>query len=470
MISRETKHTDIPDKLTTHSDSTYGARYFDEPIPKFELPASSMPANVAYQLIHDELNLDGNPKLNLASFVTTWMEPEAEKLIVESLNKNFVDQEEYPQTMVIQDRCVSMLARLFNSPTTSKSVGTAAIGSSEAIMLAGLAAKWNWKQRRQAEGKPTDKPNIVMGIDVQVVWDKFARYFEVEPRLIPMEHGKYIITPDEVKEYVDENTIAVVAILGSTFTGEFEPVKEICEALDDVEKERGLNIPVHVDAASGGFVAPFTQPDLPWDFRNERVKSINVSGHKFGLVYPGVGWVLWREEKDLPEDLVFHVNYLGGDLPTFNLNFSRGSSHIIAQYYNFLRLGRDGYTRIMKTLMNVTDWLDDHIRELDRFELLSDNRSLPVSVFRLKDTSDFNVFHISEKLRERGWIVPAYTLPDNVTDEAVLRVVVREGFSHDLAEMLADDLRRTLAYLDKTKPAKAEGLLDRADERTRGIC
>ncbi len=470
MISREKRHGDVHPERSNHSGSTYSARYFTEEVPKFKLPEKSMPAKVAYQLIHDELNLDGNPSLNLASFVTTWMEPEAEKLIVESLNKNFVDQEEYPQTMVIQDRCVSMLAKLFNAPSDSAAVGTAAIGSSEAIMLGGLAAKWNWKSRRKAEGKPTDKPNIVMGIDVQVVWDKFARYFEVEPRLIPMEHGKYTITPEEVKEYVDENTIAVVAILGSTFTGEYEPVKEICKALDEVQAETGWNIPVHVDAASGGFVAPFVEPEIAWDFRNERVKSINVSGHKFGLVYPGIGWVLWREEQDLPEDLVFHVNYLGGDLPTFNLNFSRGASHVIAQYYNFLRLGHEGYMRIMKNLMNVTDWLDKRILEMDRFILLSDNRSLPVCVFQLKDTSKFTVFHVSEKLRERGWIVPAYTLPDNVTEEAVLRIVVREGFSHDLAEMLIEDLKRTLDYLDKTKPALAEGLLESGAGPTRGIC
>ncbi|MEN6330134.1 MAG: glutamate decarboxylase [Methanobacteriaceae archaeon] len=332
-----------------HSNATaaYGSRYFDNSIPKYEMPEEGMPPQAAYQLIHDELNLDGNPTLNLASFVTTWMEPEADKLIQESINKNYVDNDEYPQTEKIQERVINMLARLFNAPPESQSLGTATIGSSEAIMLGLLAHKWTWRERRKAEGQPYDKPNIVMGADVHTVWEKFARYFDVELKLIPLRKDLYTITADEVVEEVDVNTIAVGAVVGTTFTGQMDPVKEINEALIGIKKSKGWDIPIHVDGASGGFIVPFLYPDLEWDFKLEQVRSINVSGHKYGLVYPGIGWILFKDKTDIPEDLVFNINYLGGNMSNYSLNFSKGSSTIIAQYYNFIRLGFKGYRDIM---------------------------------------------------------------------------------------------------------------------------
>ena len=329
---------------------TYGSRYLSSPVPKYRLPESEMPARLAYQLIHDELALDGNPALNLATFVTTWMEPEAEALMTESLNVNSIDQDEYPQTTEIQNRCVSILADLFHADDAEHAMGTATVGSSEAIHLAGLAMKWRWRARQTAAGKPTDKPNLVMSETVQVCWEKFVRYFDVEPRMVPITPERTVIDPELAMALVDENTIGVVGILGSTYTGEFEPVAELSAALDEVQEHTGIDVPLHVDGASGAFVAPFTQPDLQWDFRLPRVKSINASGHKYGLVYPGVGWALWRDKSQLPEDLIFHTNYLGGDQPTFDLNFSRGASQIIAQYYNFLRMGRQGYTDVMNRL------------------------------------------------------------------------------------------------------------------------
>lgn len=419
---------------------TFAAREFSQPVPKHEMPASSMPADVAYQIVHDELKLDGNATLNLASFVTTWMDPQADKLIAESANKNFVDQDEYPRTTEIQNRCVDMLAHLYNAPRDVQAAGTATIGSSEAIMLAGLALKWRWRDRRKAAGKPTDKPNLVMGNNVQVVWEKFARYFEVEPRYIPLAEDRWITTENEILDYVDENTIGVVGILGSTYTGEYEPIAAMNEVLEKNNQKTGWDTPIHVDAASGGFVAPFLQPKLEWDFRLPLVKSINVSGHKYGLVYPGVGWVIWRDLEDLPDDLVFHVNYLGGDEPTFNLNFSKSSSQIVAQYYNFLRLGQEGYSRIMQGLQANARFISGRLQETGKFGLLSNDESLPVVCFRLLDESRYTVFDLSQKLRESGWIVPAYTMAPNADKIAVLRVVVREGFSRDLSEMLLDDL------------------------------
>lgn len=443
------------DKIEKHRHShavTYATRYFEEPVPKYELPEGSMPAGVAYQIIHDEMNLDGNPALNLASFVTTWMEPEADKLMADCYGKNYIDQDEYPQTTEIQNRCVNMLARLYHAPGSSTAVGTGTVGSSEAIMLAGLALKWNWRKRRAAEGKPTDRPNLVMGANVQVVWEKFARYFEVEPRYVSLTETRYILDPAEAVRLVDENTIGVVGILGSTYTGEYEPIAELDNLLAQRNATTGWDVPIHVDAASGGFVAPFVQPDLKWDFRLPLVRSINVSGHKYGLVYPGVGWVLWRSEADLPDDLVFHVNYLGGDQPTFNLNFSKGASQVVAQYYNFLRLGKQGYKRIMRGLMENTRYIAEELRGMERFDILSKEDALPVVCFRLRSTDRFTVFDLSDKLRERGWVVPAYTMAPNAESIAVLRIVVREGFSRDMAEMLLDDIRRTCEGFERRGP------------------
>ena len=437
----------------------YSCRQLREPVPRYELPARQMSPRAAYQIIHDELNLDGNPALNLASFVTTWMEPEADKLMGESLSRNFVDADEYPQTTEIHNRCVNMLARLFNAPDSGAAVGCATVGSSEAIHLAGLALKWRWRARRQAAGLPTGNPNIVMGGNVQVCWEKFARYFDVEPRYVPLAADRYVIGVDEAMQLVDENTIGVVGILGSTYTGEYEPVKELNDAIVELNARHGWDVGLHVDGASGAFVAPFTRPDLAWDFRLPAVRSINASGHKYGLVYPGVGWIIWRSEEDLPSDLIFHVNYLGGDQPTFNLNFSRGAGQILAQYYNFLRLGREGYTQIMEGLDATASYLAQAVEAVGRFEILSKPNTVPLVCFRLAEEAGGNghrpytVFDISAHLRQRGWIVPAYSLAPNAEHISVLRVVVRENFSRDMANLLADDLARTIEHLEQHGPS-----------------
>ncbi|MCD6309088.1 MAG: glutamate decarboxylase [Candidatus Eremiobacteraeota bacterium] len=437
---------------------TYSTRYFTEGVPKYEMPEEGMPANVAYQLIHDELNLDANPSLNLATFVTTWMEPEANKLVNESLCRNFIDHDEYPQTEIIHKRAVNMLARLFNTPEECNSIGTATIGSSEAIMLGLLAHKWTWKKRRQIEGKPFNKPNLVFGADAHICWEKFACYFDVESRIIPMEKDRYTITAEKVADCIDENTICVGAILGTTFTGQADPVEEINDLLVEVKETRGWDIPLHVDGASGGFVAPFVYPDLKWDFRLPQVKSINVSGHKFGLVYAGIGWLIFREEKDLPDDIIFNVNYLGGHMPTYTLNFSRGSSMILAQYYNFLRLGKSGYRRIMTNIIENAKYLAKKLEDTGIFEMLNPARLLPIVTVRLKDESRFTVFDLSSKLREHGWIIPAYTLPPNAQDIAALRMVVKENLSRDMIDLLFNHIMEACKELGKSKKGKVPGI------------
>jgi glutamate decarboxylase len=419
-------------------------------LPRHELPAGQLPPDVAYQIIHDELMLDGNARLNLATFVTTWMEPQAERLMAECFDKNMIDKDEYPQTAELESRCVNILSRHWSAPDADEATGCSTTGSSEAAMLAGLALKRRWQQRRKAEGKPADKPNLVMGINVQVCWEKFANYWDVEMRLVPMEGDRFNLSAEEAVKRCDENTIGVVAILGSTYDGSYEPVAEICAALDAFQAKTGIDVPVHVDGASGAFVAPVLDPDLEWDFRLPRVASINASGHKYGLVYPGVGWIIWRDKEALPADLIFWVNYLGDNMPTFALNFSRPGAQVVAQYYNFLRLGFDGYRQVHGYSREVATRLSARIAELGPFALLTHGDELPVFAFTLRDDIDnFTVFDVSNALRERGWLVPAYTFPENRTDLAALRVVVKQGFSHDMADLLVNDLMRQLPRLEK---------------------
>jgi glutamate decarboxylase len=421
------------------------------PVPRYRMSNQGMLPDTALQVVRDELILDGNARLNLATFVTTWMEPQAEQLMADCFSKNMIDKDEYPQTAELERRCVSILAELWHAPSMMPhaddsdpgSTGCSTTGSSEACMLGGMALLWRWRARRDAAGASAARPNLVMGANVQVCWEKFCRYWQVEPRMAPMEPGRLHLTGPEAAARCDENTIGVVAVLGSTMDGSYEPVAQINESLDRLQASSGLDIPIHVDGASGGFVAPFLHPDLEWDFRIRRVASINASGHKYGLVYPGVGWVIWRDAAALPDDLVFKVNYLGGEMPTFALNFSRPGGNVVAQYYNFLRLGFDGYRKVQQACQDVAKHLASQIAAMGPFELLSDGTELPVLAFRLRspESAGYTVFDLSERLRQRGWLVPAYTFPENMQDTAVLRLVVRNGFSMDLADSLLNDLR-----------------------------
>jgi glutamate decarboxylase len=420
-------------------------------LPRLRLPKGEMGADAAYQFVHDELMLDGNARLNLATFVTTWMEPQARALMDECLDKNMIDKDEYPQTAELERRCVNMLASLWSADTSSEATGCSTTGSSEACMLGGMALKWRWRERRRAAGLPAEKPNLVMGANVQVCWDKFCRYWEVEPRCVPVNAEATHLTAEGAAQYCDENTIGVVAILGSTFDGSYEPVAEIAAALDRLQAESGIDVPLHVDAASGGFVAPFLDPGLEWDFRLPRVQSINASGHKYGLVYPGVGWAVWRDRDALPEELIFRVDYLGGEMPTFALNFSRPGAQVVAQYYELIRLGHEGYRRVQQASRDTALWLSEQIGGLGPYELLSRGDELPVFAFRLADpgAAGYSVYDVSELLRTRGWIVPAYKMPPAIEDMTVLRVCVRNGFSRDLAGMLLDDLQHVTERLGR---------------------
>ena len=418
-------------------------------LPKFELPESMMAGDTAYQIVHDEAMLDGNSRLNLATFVSTWMDENAQKIYAETADKNMIDKDEYPATAAIEDRCWRILADLWNVPDTDDTIGTSTVGSSEACMLGGLALKRLWQERRRAEGKSTEKPNLILSAGVQVVWEKFCNYWDVEARYVPVTEEHLVLDGFELEKYVDENTIGVVAILGQTYTGLYEPAKEIAEKLDEIQASTGLDVKIHVDGASGAMVAPFCQPDLEWDFKVDRVNSISTSGHKYGLVYPGVGWVVWRTKAVCPESLIFHVSYLGGDMPTLALNFSRSGAQVLLQYYQFLRLGREGYRAVQQGSIDVATFLSSKIGAMEPFELVSKGDTIPVFAWKLKSGDrNWDLYDLADRLRMRGWQVPAYPMPDDMSDLVVQRIVVRLGLSRDLAELLLAAIVEEVDFLE----------------------
>jgi glutamate decarboxylase len=427
----------------------FGNRFVTQEVPSREFPEDGMPAGDALRLVGEDLAIEGDPARNLATFVTTWMEPEAQRLIAMNLHRNFIDHAEYPRTAEIEQRCIRMIADLFHAP--GETTGARTQGSSEAIMLGALSLKWKWRERRAAAGLSATSPNLIFGGDVHVVWEKFCRYFDVEPRIVPLQPGKYTIGPEDVRPHIDENTIGVAAVLGTTFTGHKDDIAGINDLLLEIKSQRGLDIPLHVDGASGGFVWPFLYPDSAWDFRLEQVRSINVSGHKFGLVYPGVGWLIFREKADLAHDLVFEENYLGKTDATFTLNFSTGSAMVLAQYYNLIRYGRAGYTYIMKNMQQNAALLAEKLEAMGRFELIgTDKERLPLVAFKLAGDNDFNEFDVAWQLSaERGWMVPAYTLPPNAQNETIMRALVKETLTREHVDTLARDIEDALRTLDE---------------------
>ena len=417
--------------------------------PDHAIPDEAMTPIAAMRLLEGELAVEGLPERNLATFVTTWMEPEARRVIDENLHRNFIDHAEYPQTFEIQQRCIRMLAELFHAP--GETTGTSTQGSSEAIMLGALSLKWKWRQRREAARKSTDSPNLVFGGDVHVVWEKFCRYFDVEPRIVPLQPGKYTIGPEDIEPHVDENTIGVAAVVGTTFTGHADDVVGINQFLVDLKERTGLDVPLHIDGASGAFVWPFLYPHSEWDFRLEQVRSINASGHKFGLVYPGIGWLIFREKSDLAEDLVFYENYLGKTDATFTLNFSTGSSMVLAQYYNFVRFGKVGYRRIMEIMQANADSLAEDIKSIGKFSIIGEGEeTLPMVAFNLAEEHSYDEFDIAGQLAaERGWMVPAYTMPPNAEAVKMMRALVKLTLSRSLVDKLHVDIADAIETLEK---------------------
>jgi glutamate decarboxylase len=436
-------------------EQVFGSSFLPHPLPKYRFPKKETDPTAAYQLVHDELLLDGNSRQNLATFCQTWLEPEIQKLMDECLGKNLIDRDEYPQIAELEARCVHMLGDLWNAPEASSSRGCSTTGSSEAAMLGGLAMKTRWRKNRERSGKPTSRPNLICGLS-HTCWPMFARYFDVELRQIPCQGRRHLMSAEEVIKRCDENTIGVVPTLGTTYTLQYEPVQNVALALDDLEEESGLDIPIHVDAASGGFIAPFIHPSLVWDFRLPRVRSINASGHKFGLAPLGCGWIVWRGSNDLPQELIFNVKVLGGNMRIFALNFSRPAGQIAAQYYNFVRLGRQGYARITQGCAGVAAWFAGQIQKIGIFEVLHDGRcGIPGCTWTIARGEDpgFTLYDLANQLRLKGWQVPAYPMPAHCEDLVVQRALTRLGVSRDLAGLLLDDLQSAIQQLRQNPPA-----------------
>lgn len=436
------------------SDSIFGSKAMREPAPTEFVPKHRMPAETAYQIVKDETFPQTQPRLNLATFVTTYMDDYGTRLMNDAVGINYIDETEYPRVAVMCGRCINMVANLWNSPEQSEwKTGAVGIGSSEACMLGGVAAWLRWRKRRKDEGKLYDKPNLVMSAGYQVVWEKFCQLWQIEMRTVPLTRKNPTLDIEKAIQMCDENTICVVPIAGVTWTGMNDDIEALNNALEEYNTKTGYNIPIHVDAASGGFILPFLNPEKKWDFRLKWVLSISTSGHKYGLVYPGLGWVIWKDKSNLPDEMAFSVNYLGANITQVGLNFSRPAAQILAQYYNFIHLGIEGYTEIHKNSMEIAEYCHSQIGAMHCFENYSKTLDNPLFIWSIKSsynkTANWTLFDLQDKLMQRGWMVPAYTMPKDIEDMVVMRIVVRQGMSRDMADMLIGDIQDSVSELEK---------------------
>ena len=431
----------------------FGSKQMRESAPSEFIPKHKTPAVIAYQTVKDETFPQTQPRLNLATFVTTYMDDYGTRLMNEAVSINYIDETEYPRVAVMCGRCINMVANMWNSPEKSQwKTGAVGIGSSEACMLGGVAAWLRWRERRKAQGKPCDKPNLVMSTAYQVVWEKFCQLWQIEMRTVPITHKNPTLDIEKAIEMCDENTICIVPIEGVTWTGMNDDVEALDKALDEFNARTGYDIPIHVDAASGGFILPFLNPRKKWDFRLKWVYSISTSGHKYGLVYPGLGWIVWKDKKYLPKEMSFSVNYLGANISQVGLNFSRPAAQILAQYYNFIHLGEEGYREIHSNSMSIAEYCHEQIGQMPCFKNYSDKLDNPLFIWMLDPEYDlkakWTLFDLQDKLMQRGWMVPAYTMPKDIEDMVVMRIVVRQGMSRDMADMLVNDIKDAVTELE----------------------
>ena len=434
----------------------YGSEAMVHPAPTMTIPEDMTSPEIAYRMVKDETFAQTQPRLNLATFVTTYMDDYATRLMNESIAMNYIDQTEYPRVAVMAARCINIIANLWNTPERGDSkTGAVGIGSSEACMLGGVAAWLRWRERRTKAGKSVDKPNLVMSAGMQVVWEKFCQLWQIELRQVPLTRENRTLSPKEALKYCDENTICIVPIAGVTWTGLNDDIEALDKELDEYNRATGHDIPIHVDAASGGFILPFVAPEKRWDFRLKWVYSISTSGHKYGLVYPGLGWVVWRDKSLLPKEMSFSVNYLGAEVTQVGLNFSRPASQILGQYYNFIRLGREGYRRVQENAMEIARYCHRRIGEMHCFENYATEVVNPLFVWCMKEeynkSAKWTLYDLQAVLQQSGWMVPAYSLPKDIDDIVVMRIVVRQGMSRDMADMLMRDIESGVRELEKLK-------------------
>lgn len=434
--------------------AVYGSNEMLQSAPVDKIPDYSTTPEIAYRMVKDETYSQTQPRLNMATFVTTYMDEYATRLMNEAIDVNYIDETEYPRIAVMSAKCINIMAALWNSPEkTDWKSGALAIGSSEACMLGGVAAWLRWRKKRKDQGKPFDKPNFVISAGFQVVWEKFAQLWQIEMRTVPLSLKKPTLDPQDALALCDENTICIVPIQGVTWTGLNDDVAALDAALDVYNAKTGYDISIHVDAATGGFILPFLNPEVKWDFRLKWVLSISTSGHKFGLVYPGIGWIVWKDKQYLPDEMSFSVNYLGANITQVGLNFSRPAAQILGQYYQFIRLGFQGYKEIQFNSMELTRYVHSEIAKIPPFVNYSNTVDNPLFIWYMKPeyakTAKWTLFDLQAKLQESGWMVPAYTLPDNLEKFVVMRAVLRQGTSRDMMDMLLSDIKNAVAEFEK---------------------
>ena len=464
---------DTKDKTQEGDVSIFGSKVMREPAPAERIPKHRTRAEIAYQMVKDETFPQTQPRLNLATFVTTYMDDYGTKLMNEAVGINYIDETEYPRVAVMCGRCINMVANMWNTPEKGDwKTGAVGIGSSEACMLGGVAAWLRWRERRKAEGKPYDKPNLVMSTAYQVVWEKFCQLWQIEMRTVPITHDHPTLNIDAALDMCDENTICIVPIMGVTWTGMNDDVEALNTALDEYNGRTGFDIPIHIDAASGGFILPFLYPEKKWDFRLKWVYSISTSGHKYGLVYPGLGWVVWKDKKYLPKDMSFSVNYLGASISQVGLNFSRPAAQILAQYYNFIHLGVEGYTEIHSNSMDIAKYCHKAIGKMPCFKNYSNTLENPLFIWTMdpdyEKGAKWTLFDLQDKLMQSGWMVPAYTMPKDIEDMVVMRIVVRQGMSRDMADMLIEDITNAVAELEKLEYPTPTRIAAQKSEKQKG--
>ena len=461
--------------INTPKDSNiiFGSQQMREPAPAEFIPKHGTPAETAYQIVKDETFPQTQPRLNLATFVTTYMDDYGTRLMNDAVGINYIDETEYPRVAVMCGRCINMIANMWNSPEAGEwKTGAVGIGSSEACMLGGVAAWLRWRERRKAEGKPFDKPNLVMSAAYQVVWEKFCQLWQIEMRTVPITYTHPTLDIEKALQLCDENTICIVPIAGVTWTGMNDDIEGLNAALDQYNAKTGYDIPIHVDAASGGFILPFLNPEKKWDFRLKWVLSISTSGHKYGLVYPGLGWVVWKDKKDLPKDMSFSVNYLGASISQVGLNFSRPAAQILAQYYNFIHLGVEGYKKIHSNSMTIARYCHEAIGKMICFKNYSAELENPLFIWYLDPEYDkkanWTLYDLQEKLMQCGWMVPAYSMPKDIEDMVVMRIVVRQGMSRDMADMLITDIKNAVSELEKLQYPTPSRIAIQNSEKCKG--
>lgn len=448
------KILDAMDEETQYLTPIFGSESADAQMPRMKINKQPVEPRIAYEMIKEYLSIESNATQNLATFCQTYMEPMACQIMSETMEKNAIDKDEYPMTADLENRCVAMIGDLWHARADDEPMGTSTVGSSEACMLGGLGMLFRWKQLAKQAGLniySEKRPNLVISSGYQVCWEKFCRYWDVEMRLVPLDADHLSLNMDTVMDRVDDYTIGISAILGITYTGKYDDVKKLDHLVESYNKtHQDLPIRIHVDAASGGMFAPFVEPGLEWDFRLKNVWSINCSGHKYGLVYPGVGWVIWRSKEALPEDLIFWVSYLGGEEATMAINFSRSASQIVGQYYVLMRNGFEGFREIQQRTLHVARYLADELADLGIFELYEDASHIAIVCWGLKKGAsvDWTLYDLSDRLRMEGWLVPAYPMPENMQDVIVQRVVARQDLSMPLCIRLVNDIKKAVNVLN----------------------